>query len=150
MLQKKFREVDIDDPVVTLFQMLLCLLDGRVTELTWSAVRELTRVATPETERAWLDAARGKTVRQVEELVSGRAPGDLPSDAADPALRLYVLRHEVHGETRALWLEALAKLRLDAGETLDDDATFLLITRRILADEGEAKADAGRAATRCR
>ncbi|MFZ5893589.1 MAG: HNH endonuclease [Myxococcota bacterium] len=117
----------------------------RTGELTWSAVRELTRVATPETERAWLDAARGQTVRQVEELVSGRAPGDLPSDAADPALRVYVLRHEVHAETRALWLEALAKLRRDAGEALDDDATFVLIARRILADEGEAKADAGRA-----
>ncbi|MFZ5893640.1 MAG: HNH endonuclease [Myxococcota bacterium] len=117
----------------------------RTGGLTWSAVRELTRVATPETERAWLDAARGQTVRQVEELVSGRAPGDLPSDAADPALRLYVLRHEVHGETYALWLEALAKLRRDASEALDDDATLLLMVRRILADEGEAKADAGRA-----
>ncbi|MFZ5891815.1 MAG: HNH endonuclease [Myxococcota bacterium] len=117
----------------------------RTGELTWSAVRELTRVATAETERAWLDAARGQTVRQVEELVSGRAPGDLPSDAADPALRLYELRHQVHGETRALWLEALAKLRRDAGEALDDDAMLLLMARRILADEGEAKSDAGRA-----
>ncbi|MFZ5893163.1 MAG: HNH endonuclease [Myxococcota bacterium] len=117
----------------------------RTGELTWSAVRELTRVATAETERAWLDAARGQTVRQVEELVSGRAPGDLPSDAADPALRLYELRHQVHGETRALWLEAVAKLRRDAGEALDDDAMFLLVARRILADEGEAKGDAGRA-----
>ncbi|MFZ5893681.1 MAG: HNH endonuclease [Myxococcota bacterium] len=117
----------------------------RTGELTWSAVRELTRVATAETERAWLDAARGQTVRQVEELVSGRAPGDLPSDAADPALRLYELRHQVHGETRASWLEAVAKLRRDAGEALDDDALFLLVARRILADEGEAKSDAGRA-----
>ncbi|MFZ5894884.1 MAG: hypothetical protein ACOY0T_27735 [Myxococcota bacterium] len=107
----------------------------RTGELTWSAVRELTRVATPETERAWLDAARGQTVRQVEELVSGRTPGDLPSDPADPALRLYELRHQVHGERRALWLEAVAKLRRDAGEALDDDAMFLLVARRILADE---------------
>jgi hypothetical protein len=38
-------------------------------ELTWSAVRELTRVATPETERAWKDHVRYKTVREVEKLV---------------------------------------------------------------------------------
>src|SRR6187431_1435674 len=40
--------------------------------LHWSAVRELTRVAVPKTERAWLDIARGKSVRQLEELVAGK------------------------------------------------------------------------------
>src|SRR4030095_16675149 len=32
-----------------------------------SAVRELTRVATPQTEAAWIQAAEGKTSREVEE-----------------------------------------------------------------------------------
>jgi len=117
----------------------------RAGELTWSAVRELTRVATADTERAWLDSARGLAVRQVEELVSGRAPGDLPSDAADPKLRRHVLRFEVAGETRALVQEALAKLRREAGEALDDDAALLLLARRVLATEGESKIDGGRA-----
>ena len=40
--------------------------------MSWSIVRELTRVATPDNERAWLDVARGRTVRQIEELVAGR------------------------------------------------------------------------------
>ena len=31
----------------------------RAAETSWSVVRELTRVATPETEGAWLSAARG-------------------------------------------------------------------------------------------
>src|SRR5205823_6372836 len=39
-------------------------------ELTSTAVRELTRVATPETERAWLEAGAGKTVHEIEQLVS--------------------------------------------------------------------------------
>src|SRR5262245_55789702 len=41
-------------------------------ELSWSAVRELTRVVVPDTEQAWLQAAVGKTVRQIEKMVSGR------------------------------------------------------------------------------
>src|ERR1700754_2908390 len=34
-------------------------------QLPYSAVRELTRVATPATERAWCDAAAGKNLRQI-------------------------------------------------------------------------------------
>src|SRR5712671_5178240 len=44
--------------------------------VTWSVVRELTRIATEENERAWLDVARGRTVRQLEELVAGHKLGD--------------------------------------------------------------------------
>ena len=44
--------------------------------LSFSQVRELTRVATADTEKAWLDRARGCTSRQVERLVSGHRPGD--------------------------------------------------------------------------
>ena len=35
-------------------------------ELSWSAARELTRVAVRETEHEWLQLARGKTLRQLE------------------------------------------------------------------------------------
>src|SRR3954465_12867361 len=38
--------------------------------LSFSAVRELTRVAVRATEREWLRAARGRTGRGVEELAS--------------------------------------------------------------------------------
>src|SRR5689334_22448312 len=34
--------------------------------INWSAVRELTRVAVANTESEWLEAARGKTVHQLE------------------------------------------------------------------------------------
>jgi hypothetical protein len=47
--------------------------------VSWSCVRELTRVATPETESTWLARARGRTVREVEKLVSGHRPGSLPA-----------------------------------------------------------------------
>lgn len=47
--------------------------------LSWCAVRELTRVAVAATEQAWLDAVQGKTTREIEALVAGKAPGDEPA-----------------------------------------------------------------------
>jgi 5-methylcytosine-specific restriction endonuclease McrA len=114
------------------------LRDGK---LSFSHARELTRVATPETEKIWLESARGRTVREVEKLVSGRRPGSLPGSPTEPALEKHVLRFEVSGETLATFREAVAKLRREAGEHLDDDATLLLLARHVLGgptDEGRA------------
>src|SRR6185295_1851032 len=52
-------------------------------DLAWSAIRELVRVATPATETEWRRAAQGRTLREVERLVSGLAPGDRPGDPPD-------------------------------------------------------------------
>ena len=109
--------------------------------LSFSQVRELTRVVTPETERIWLERAKGRTVRQVERLVSGRRPGSLPDAPAEPELERHVLRFEVSGQTLATFREALTKLRRDAGGHLDDDAALLLLARHVLGgptDDGRA------------
>ena len=53
-------------------------------ELNWSQVRALIRVAVPETQTAWGEWARGKTVEEVERQVSRREKGQLPTD---PSLR---------------------------------------------------------------
>jgi hypothetical protein len=45
-------------------------------ELSFSAVRELTRIATRKTDEAAVAAARGKSLRQIEELVAEREHGD--------------------------------------------------------------------------
>ncbi|HEY8944685.1 MAG TPA: hypothetical protein VIM73_10505, partial [Polyangiaceae bacterium] len=109
--------------------------------LSFSQVRELTRVATADTEKAWLERARGCTSRQVEKLVSGRRPGSLPDSPAEPDLQRHVLRFEVSGETLATFREAVAKLRREAGEHLDDDATLLLLARQVLGGPtGEGRA----------
>jgi hypothetical protein len=119
-------------------QLAAALREGNVS---WSSVRELTRVATRATERDWLDASRGRTVREVEKQVSGHRPGDLPGDAKDWRAKRHVLRFEVSGEVLASFREARAKLRRDAGEPLDDDATLLLMARHVLGgptDDGRA------------
>jgi hypothetical protein len=84
--------------------------------LSWSAVRELTRVAVANTEQGWLDLARGKTVRELEELVAGKSPGDVPSGVGLPSARRHVLRFEVAPETFALFREAISWLRRRGGD----------------------------------
>jgi len=108
---------------------------------TWSGVRELTRVAIPETERVWLDAASGRTAHEVERLVSGHRTGDLPSAPKTAGAERHVLRFEVSGEVLATFREALTKLRREADNALDDDAALLLMARQVLS----GPVDAGRA-----
>jgi hypothetical protein len=114
------------------------LQSGRVS---FSAVRELTRVATAATEGEWLAAARRRTVREIEQLVSGHRPGSRPEDAPVAAAQRHVIRLDVSGAALATFREAMAKIRRDAGATLDDDAAILLLARQVLEgprDHGQA------------
>ena len=80
------------------------LRDGK---LSFSAVRELTRVATPATEHAWRDAALGAAnLRELEELVTGHAPGDLPGDPKDLSVRTHAVAYELSPSTFALLRQA--------------------------------------------
>jgi hypothetical protein len=109
-------------------------------QICWSAVRELTRVATTETQLDWLVASQGRTVREVEKMVAGLGPGSRPADERAPDIARHVLRFEVTGEVLATVREALAKIQRDAGEALDDDAALLLLARTVL----EGPDDVGR------
>ncbi|HEX5099968.1 MAG TPA: hypothetical protein VFV94_10730 [Polyangiaceae bacterium] len=108
--------------------------------INFSVAREVTRVAIPATEKEWLEAARGRTVREVEQLVRGHRPGSAPGDVPDSRLKRHILQLELSGEVLATFREAMAKIRRDAGEPLDEDAAFLLLCRQAL----EGKKDAGR------
>ena len=111
-------------------------------ELCWSAVRELTRVAVPATEAEWIAAAQGKSMREVEDMVSGRSSGDRPGDPADPALKREVLRLEVTGDGLAAFREARRRIELDVGHSLDDDAFVRMLAHHALG----GPTDPGRAA----
>jgi hypothetical protein len=106
-----------------------------------SAVRELARVATAETESAWIEAARGRRVREIERMVSGRARGDSPTSAPRPELEKHVLRFEVSAETLAAFRDAIRRINEQSGEKLDDDSALLLMARAALstrAGDGDA------------
>ena len=102
----------------TLPQLTAALAHG---ELPFSAIRELTRVATPATEAAWREAAIGKNLRQIEELVADHRPGDRPDDPPDPEARVRVVRFELSAETFALLRQARAVLDDEHGGHLPDD-----------------------------
>jgi hypothetical protein len=85
-------------------------------ELSYSAVRELTRVATAETEASWLAAAEGKAVNQIEQLVAG----DQPEDPTHPDLRPRVVRIELPPEVYALWRQARSVVAAERGAEISD------------------------------
>ena len=101
-------------------------------QLPHSAVRELTRVATPGTEAAWLAAATGKNLRQIEELVAEHHPGDRPDDPPDPRARMHAVRFELSAETFARLRQTRAVLDDEHGTNLDDDAFIASLCGAVL------------------
>ena len=105
--------------------------------LCYSAARELTRVAVAETEAEWQSAIAGKAVREIEELVSGHIPGDLPGEAARPEARRHVLRFEVAADVLALFRQAVSALRQAHGGPLDDEQALAMMARLALGGPGD-------------
>jgi len=105
---------------------------GDADGLTFSAVRELVRVATPETEAAWLEAAVGKNQRELEQLVAGHGPGDHPDDPVDPEVRTHSIRYELSPATFALLRQAQLALDEEHGRRLDDDQLVAALCTAVL------------------
>lgn len=103
-------------------------------ELSHSAVRELSRVAVPETEDVWLDASRGMSLREVEAMVAGRKPGDLPTDPTEPRLHRKTLTLEVSPETYDIWRRMHALASEEHGQRLSDDELIQSVFRRAYGD----------------
>jgi len=113
-------------------------------ELSFSAVRELTRVATPATEARWIAAAAGKNLREIEDLVADHRPGDQPDDPPDPEARTHVVRFELAAETFALLRQARTILDEEHGTNLPDDPFIAALCSAVL-DGGAPAEPSGRA-----
>jgi hypothetical protein len=114
----------------------VALATGR---LPFTAVRELCRVVEPGTERCWLDRTSGLSVGEIQKLVSGREPGDLPDDP--PRAQRHRLRFEVGAEVYALFREAQRKLRADGDGAFTDEDVPRAMARAVLGgppDEGRS------------
>ena len=105
-------------------------------ELSYSAVREISRVAVAATEGEWIEAVRGKTVREVETMVAGRGVGDRPSDPADASLELRRVVMDLEPEVMAMLLEAKRVLADRCGRQLDDSEMVAAMCEAVLG-EGE-------------
>jgi hypothetical protein len=78
---------------------------------SWSAVREITRVAVRRTEEEWVAHTEGKTVREIELLVAGKRRGDRPSDPPDPLLARRRVVFDLSPEEFALLQDAIDRMR---------------------------------------
>jgi hypothetical protein len=116
--------------LATLPEMTAALARGT---LTYSAVRELTRVATAETEKDWLAAADGLVANQIERLVTNHHPGDRPDDPPDPDLRPRVVRLELPPEVYALWRQARMVVATERGAEIGDADFVETLCRGLLA-----------------
>jgi len=96
-------------------------------------------VATPRTETRWRDAAAGKNVRQIEDLVAGHRHGDQPDDSAAPEARTHVVRLELGAEVFARLRQVRAALTAERGGFVDDDHLVTALCDAVLdraADPG--------------
>jgi hypothetical protein len=113
-------------------------------KIAFSAVRELTRVATPATELSWIAAVAGKNLRQVEELVADHRPGDRPDDPPNPEARTHVVRFELAAQTFALLRQARTILDAEHGTNLGDDPFVAALCSAVL-DAAPTAESTGRA-----
>jgi hypothetical protein len=112
-------------------------------QLAHSAVRELSRIAVPETEEAWLEAARGKSLREIEAMVSGHKPGDLPTDPTEPRFHRKTITIELSPETYDL-LRTMHKLAAEEhGQRLSDDELIASLFRRAYGADGAGHGEGG-------
>src|SRR6478736_2306365 len=102
-------------------------------ELNFSKARELVRVATPETEQAWIGKAQNMNVREVEQAVAGHAKGDLPDDPVDPKLVRKTMWLSVRPETEVMFREAKRAVEKERGERLDEDTVLEALCRSFLS-----------------
>jgi 5-methylcytosine-specific restriction endonuclease McrA len=103
-------------------------------QITHSAIRELSRVAIPETEAMWLEAVQGKCLREIEAMVSGHRPGDLPDDPTEPRLHRRTITLELSPESYDIWRKLHALAAEEHGQRLSDDELIPALFRRAYCD----------------
>jgi hypothetical protein len=100
--------------------------------LAYSAVREITRVATRETEEDVLAYVDGLTVREVVGAMRGLAKGDDPNKRREPFTEPRHLHMELPPETYALFLEARRQMERETGQSMTDGEFIAMACRTML------------------
>ena len=107
-------------------------------ELSYSAVREITRIANRRTERAWLAACRGKTMKEISELLAEREPGDRPESPRKPDLRMKKKTLEYPPHVEAILRQCRAKLEREMGERVAEHEVLEAMGLAFLRGKGSA------------
>ncbi|MCH7797173.1 MAG: hypothetical protein IID28_01845, partial [Planctomycetes bacterium] len=101
----------------------LAFREGR---LFWTQVRELVRVATPETEDEWIEWAAGRSARQIAAHVARRRKGERPSDPSKRRISDVWFRPEgrMNAAQWAKWTAARQKLEAELDRPVSDAEMF--------------------------
>jgi hypothetical protein len=106
--------------------------------LDWTKVRELVRVATPETEAEWVTRAGERTSRVLEEEVARSRRGELPSEPGEPErtpARGGVF-FKMEAVERAVVFDGIAVFRARTGVSaaeVEDGAILAAMARFVIA-----------------
>ncbi|MDB4962379.1 MAG: endonuclease domain protein [Myxococcales bacterium] len=115
-------------------------------EAPWAVMREVTRVAVPENQDEWLEAVKGKTAAQVQQMVSGLKKGANPEDRPDPKLVRHGIVMDVDGESYAMWMAGRSHADLRHGARLTDDEIVRASARAMIDPEGSGSEGNGTSA----
>ena len=122
-------------------------------ELDWTKARELVRVATPETEQAWVNRASVLTSRVLEAEVAGAMFGELPPEGPPDPIRRPALQRVVFTMESAdaeVLRTAIAAVRAatHVGEAeLSDGAILAMMARNTMVAAESELASSGSAPT---
>jgi hypothetical protein len=127
-------------------------------ELAYSRIREVTRVATPQTEHEWLERARHLNMRQLERRVAQPAeplrgaPPRRDSTRPPPDERrtppLQRITFELSADAWTLVQRALQQVRTITGSDLSDGDALEILARGALARAADLEEDLTSAADR--
>lgn len=101
--------------------------------ITWTQVKDLVRVATPETERAWAEWAEERTTRQVTAQVERSEKGDLPTAPSRRRIHQPTVHvgADLSGTRFRIWELARAKLEAQYGGPLSDGDMMMHVAQLI-------------------
>ena len=80
-------------------------------EVPWTKIREIARIATPQTERVWLKAARELSCRDLEEEVRQKKRGDRPGGGLKARRTFVEAKFRFTPEEWAFWGKAFRKIK---------------------------------------
>jgi len=94
--------------------------------LFWTQVRELVRVATPETEDEWIQWGQGRSARQIAAQVARRRKGERPTDPSRRRISEVWFRPDgrMNAAQWAKWTAARRKLEAEIDRPVTDAEMF--------------------------
>jgi Holliday junction DNA helicase RuvB len=118
------------------------------SQISTSKLREIVRVAAPETELEWLAFAREHNCRQVEAAVSGARRGEKPPGPGKLGTPRVTFRihYKLPVEVNAVWQAALEKLMGELGKDAGPIDAIKAMCEMVLATDPERRIPVGRKA----